>query len=928
MSTLHDLVHHGIKNPHSWPVIADAFEEHGDPDTAEIFRSKRTAKDPSYTPETEDDYEVIDHSETRNPFDRRITYSVVRRGDNEPLSTHHSAQDAHATIQDMVADKLSSLDDYVNHVRQHGREIAPKIHLVDDGKHVHLHDFRHLDSGEGYDPESVEPVATFVKGVRTKLSRYPEFLAKLKKLDGEQQKRFFARLEELEKEKYGERLGTKNPVMLYHGSPHDLHELKVTEGQRANTALFGFNYPVQNQGVFLSDSPAVARYFGQNRADTPSDAQVYKVYANLDKILDLTGRPGIWRKLDDPKYVAKIKAKGYHGAKFHEDAHVRKATDPKAHSYIIFNPEKHTVVHRAENRNIKTPEDVEAHQDRFLPFAREDKTNRAHITGLTPGGNCEHCGKKDVALIHIRGEDSGKEVKLGSTCAGRLCTKNDGSKLHRAELIKHGHGMNLLHREGKVAPVYPVIRYDSDRLDLARHITDIAHSFNPDKSPTAYADALAEVGHPLALFVRRAKPGVPLIKTSAGHEWTSLPGQRGRKELHVPRVRALEAPDLGIHRVGFHYDPEAGSGHIVVTMKTTDPVSARETTWHAPATRQELRDLGLRNRRMKLARSQFQGFDKGTEALLPHVTDPVSRGIVADRLEELGDPLHHVFRSREASILDPEYRGGRLRTYIIRKSRSLDGLHIAMNAVKNPQHVLVRVRHGNRKNGTHRWTTGTVTPEQAKDIVAYHYTGRGKTPKDVVDNYPLKLARPDVVADGISRQQGVRRKLAAKIALQAGLRLQALLDARTETQAGVLQTYGHENEPDAVDYAAAWYGLLSRSPRLTSFHVHEGGPDTYHTWKTSADPDTVLRTAKGLGLNAVVTSAGDVAILDRGNAADAPITTLKEATYATAPRRETGTAKPFGGRDDYRATIRGYEQSVFGNRPSPAPGAGTNPAAA
>lgn len=910
------------------------------------------------------------------------------------------------------------------------------------------------------------------------LARDPEFLAKLKKLDGEQQKRFFARLEELEKEKYGERIGTKNPVMLYHGSPHDLKELKATEGQRANTALFGFNYPVQNQGAFLSDSPRVARYFGQNRAEHAGQAQVHKVYANLDKIIDLTGKPGIWRRLDDPKYVEKIKAKGYHGAKFREDAHVRKATDPKAHSYIIFDPEKHTVVHRAENRNIQTPADVDAHQDRFLPFARDlpknlrtDSSKRAMITGLTPGGDCEHCGKKDVALIHVKAEgDKGKEIKLGSTCAGRLCHTTTGEKLHRAKLVRHGHSMNLLKKDGH-EPEYPRIMYDSERLDLARkparltkenyshgdttytgwktvgdnkysfhlrpspitpdkhvfmfvqhgqddkgteltgagnamqvmghaaahlingvrklkpakvtfdakepsrqklyrrlveklpkylpnykttevspgkwemrdtkvalarHITEIAHAFHPDKSPTAYADALAEAGHPLARFVRQAKLGPPLIQTSLGHEWTRKPGERGRAEIHVPRAKHLEAPELGIHRVGFHYSPDAGAGNIVVTMKTSDPASSREIIWHAPATKGDLKDLGLRNRRMKLARELPHNLTELWKHAV-HGGDNEALGILGDQVEEAGhDLLGELLR-----------RGARYRA---KYGTNWTGDHWPQDsfATDSAGEYLYTTQKGRQSwrppNGqpAFPWLhirnpeTGDASlriPLRPEEWQAYRE--RYVAPDSRIDRQKIKpheepdltLARPEVIADAISTQQTTRRKLAAKIAIQAGLRLQALQNARTNTQAGVTQVYGHDNEPDAVDYAAAWYGLLSRSPRLTSFHVHDGGPDTYHTWKTSANPDTVLATAQRLGLNAVVTSEGHVSVLDQGNQSAAPVSALKEATYANTPVSEPGTAKPFASRDDYRASIRAYEQSVVGNRPS-APAAAGGPGAA
>lgn len=558
---------------------------------------------------------------------------------------------------------------------------------------------------------------------------------------------------------------------------------------------------------------------------------------------------------------------------------------------------------------------------------RTDGSKYADITGLTHGGDCEHCGKKDVALVHVTDRSSGKTIKLGSTCAGRLCHTTAGEKLHRKALVTKAHQAEDS-KQRSWGPVTHSIMYDGESLHLARHVTELAHAFNPDKSPTAFADALAEVGHPLALFVRRAKSGLPLIRTSAGHEFTGLPGARGRKELHVPRVRSLESPDLGIHRVGFHYDPEAGAGHIVVTMKTTDPVSARETTWHAPATKVELKGLGLKSRRMKLAR---QPLSETTKALWSTgMTDETHRAVLADHLEELGDPLHHVLRAPDEkntyNHLLREHGTSDRRLAIIRTPKHSGDIGINMSLWPSVYkgHVYVWLHNG--RGNAH---VAKVDTDTAKDIIDYHYAGKGKWPRvndytraGEVKRVPVKLARPDVIADGMSNQQSTRRKLAAKIAIQAGLKLQALINARTQSQAGVLQTYGHENEPDAVDYAAAWYGLLSRSPRLTSFHVHDGGPDTYHTWKTGLDPDRVLEAAQGLGLNAVVTSGGSVSVLDAGNQAASPISALKEATYARAPLSEPGTAKAFASRDDYRNSIRAYERSVLGNRPSSPPTAG------
>lgn len=848
---LHDLATAVADNPRDHLpalVLADWLEERGHVNLPAMLRNRKPlGQRPSYAPRSEDDYEVSEL--IHGPHSRG--FGVFDSTSGDLLSEHGTERSAERAVADLIAD-IPDHQSYVDHIRTHGKEIAPGLHLVPDGKQLHLHDLRKMPKEGEYDPEILDPVVSF-------------------------------------------------------GNP------------------------------------------GR-------------------KMLDLA------RRL-------------------------------------------------------------------ILPEQKNPK--RAKITGLTEGGDCEHCGKKDVALIHVTDDATGKTKKLGSTCVGKMCRTLHGDTLHRAAAVKHGHSMNMLHKEGR-EPVYPTIYYDGDQLQLARSLPELAHAFHPDKSPKAFAEALAEIGHPLAPFVAKAKTGKPLIKTPIGHEWSGEPGSRGRREIHVPRVRTLESPDLGIHRVGFHYDPEAGEGHIVVTMKTEDPTGSRELHWHAPATKEELRGLGLRNRRMKLQRPfgahEYEGYVSPDGKF--HANEPIEEGDEYGMMIGGHEPTAHRlgFESEEAAqaagymhvaydreiglhghLPNYDYTAAQLRTLKQIADRSgfdavnistkvngkpstrrlklarkdiheslmplyTAGVHggdngallVLADALEERGHDLLATifRRGARyreKYGTvktdnqshhntmslwgtqepndssvvsavpqnHRWNqhpwvsfyhpeTGDVSlsipmrKQEASDYFDKYATRASSTlsgaqvTKDMKEHRDpeLTLARPDVISDSLSLQQKVRRKLAAKIALEAGLKLQALVDARTQDHASVLQAYGHENEPDAIDYAAAWFGLLTKAPRLSAFHVHDGGPDTYHTWHTPLDPDSVLNTATGLGLNAVVTSNGSVAVLDRGNQAAEVINRLKESTNADRPISEPGTAKPFASRDDYRATIRAYEQSVFGDRPS------------
>lgn len=185
-----------------------------------------------------------------------------------------------------------------------------------------------------------------------------------------------------------------------------------------------------------------------------------------------------------------------------------------------------------------------------------------------------------------------------------------------------------------------------------------------------------------------------------------------------------------------------------------------------------------------------------------------------------------------------------------------------------------------------------------------YFAGRG-APRFFPHKGKLELSRASALTDQLSMQQRIRRALAVKIAREARLRLLSLADGRSAQNAGVLQTYGHDNDPKGVEYAAAWYGMLTKAPNVTAFHVHEGGPDTFHTWTTTMNPDDTLRVAGNLP--AVVTSDGRVSIFDQGNKFANSIAKFKEASFAQNPQAEPGTAVAMPGREAFRQKIREYQ---------------------
>jgi hypothetical protein len=143
----------------------------------------------------------------------------------------------------------------------------------------------------------------------------------------------------------------KGGVILYHGTPHYKEILakgfKLTKGERN---FLGFTDLVDNQGIFLAESKAMAEFFGENRADS----RLYKVLtvrADIHNTIDLSLTEGklsqsipteirnatknllenfdgkkrrkfsfddIITLLDRPEYINTIKRNGFDSVKFLE----------------------------------------------------------------------------------------------------------------------------------------------------------------------------------------------------------------------------------------------------------------------------------------------------------------------------------------------------------------------------------------------------------------------------------------------------------------------------------------------------------------------------------------------------------------------------------------------------------------------------------
>jgi hypothetical protein len=117
------------------------------------------------------------------------------------------------------------------------------------------------------------------------------------------------------------------------------------------------------------------------------------------------------------------------------------------------------------------------------------------------------------------------------------------------------------------------------------------------------------------------------------------------------------------------------------------------------------------NRELKLARPA--PFSEATKALLPQAGDPNARGVLADHLEELGDPLHHVFRGAEAPYAHT--KGKQVFT------GRTNGMYFSLYRIPgDPKTIAASVNH--TSDGLlDGWHHTQVPLEAAKGIIRHHF---------------------------------------------------------------------------------------------------------------------------------------------------------------------------------------------------------------
>lgn len=168
-----------------------------------------------------------------------------------------------------------------------------------------------------------------------------------------------------------------------------------------------------------------------------------------------------------------------------------------------------------------------------------------------------------------------------------------------------------------------------------------------------------------------------------------------------------------------------------------------------------------------------------------------------------------------------------------------------------------------------------------------------------------------------SQRQVVRKQLAARIAQEAGVQLAAVLDSASiipHPRAGIVQQLQH-NDRDTLNYAAAWYGMLAREPRLTVFHEGDGN-DVLHVTNSPLGVSQILEAAGQHRLPGVsVSPKGAIHVVDAGGQNTSGVMRFLQDVRAVRPNTVRGEAHRIGSasgdpsdsRAAYRDVIKNFQ---------------------
>lgn len=319
---------------------------------------------------------------------------------------------------------------------------------------------------------------------------------------------------------------------------------------------------------------------------------------------------------------------------------------------------------------------------------------------------------------------------------------------------------------------------------------------------------------------------------------------------------------------------------------------------------------------------------------------PAGDAPLADRIEELGFPAiaKHIWGGTRGPGKGPIDWDG----YHPDQSRPHDPYvevqrHGPSGWYRARLHLPGEMESGpdGQKMTSHMWTSGLMTEPEAAGHVqslvaegANHSPGVGRwlaatRPAEPTRKYAQKKPRTAdfLTAVRVLRGSGQKRLHAVAEDIARGLGLapaktrDALLDGPRGALPGVAQAVAGA-DPHTARYAAAWYGLLARTPSLGLFHVRPDGPDSLYKFHVRGSAHTARRVLDRHGIAARVLlphGAGyDVVVPDPGRRMRA--NALKAAGHLGGRVEESvghleplGHADPAQARSAFRKIVERYE---------------------
>lgn len=164
---------------------------------------------------------------------------------------------------------------------------------------------------------------------------------------------------------------------------------------------------------------------------------------------------------------------------------------------------------------------------------------------------------------------------------------------------------------------------------------------------------------------------------------------------------------------------------------------------------------------------------------------------------------------------------------------------------------------------------------------------------------------------------GVAADIARSLGLDPARTRDALHDSPAGAVPSVAQAVFKAPDKDHVRYAAAWYGLLTKTPGLAIFHAGKGGPDSLYKFHApgSAEETRARLDRAGLPTRVMMPTRGgyDVVIFDQGRRLREKVAAAAKMhgsrVEETVGRGEVlGSHDPADARAKYRAVISKFEQ--------------------